>query len=81
MPQNRSNKHRQLPDHIPGTMREWKVRKRREWKAVLKAIESFRMGVFYTPAASKQHFNGPFERFDKEAKDITERLSVKWWGR
>lgn len=40
---------RKLPDHIPGTVRMWRVQKRREWRAVMKAFEVFRLGCVYTP--------------------------------
>ena len=42
-------KKRKLPDHIPGTVRKWRVQKRQEWCAVMKAFEVFRQGSVYTP--------------------------------
>lgn len=40
---------RKLPDHIPGTVKQWRARKRRELKAVMSALDTFRLGCAYTP--------------------------------
>lgn len=79
---------RKLPGHISGTHRAWKQRKRREWKAVLKAVDAFRMGCAYTPVynnLSEVGENGrskaPWANFEPVVQDITTRLSFKRWGR
>lgn len=41
---------RKLPYQIPGTIRHWRTRKRRELDAVLRAMDMFRFGCAYTPA-------------------------------
>jgi hypothetical protein len=84
---------RKLPDHIPGTNREWKQRKRREWRAVLKALDTFRMGCAFTPAYDRvksfdparadriQWRPSPWGDVEEATKDITTRLAIKQWGR
>lgn len=86
---------RKLPSHIPGTSRDWKQLKRREWKAVLKAFEIFRGGCAYTPAydcrldglqagsgtTPRDYERFPLTRLEAVMKDITQALSFESWGR
>jgi hypothetical protein len=77
---------RLLPSHIRGTNRQWKQRKRREWKAVLKAIDTFRMGCAFTPAYERKDTPtsrepAPWDTLETPVKEISQRLSLKTWGR
>ena len=40
---------RRLPSHIPGTFRDFQRSKRREWKAVLAALDTYAYASAYTP--------------------------------
>ena len=40
---------RKLPDHIPGSIKRWRVQKRREWAAVIAAVNVFHVGSAFTP--------------------------------
>jgi len=40
---------RLMPDHIAGTARQWRVRKRREFRAIIDAFNKFRLGCAFTP--------------------------------
>ena len=64
-----------LPPHLRTTQRNWKVRKRHEWKSVLMALERYRFGCAFTPDenATRQLYEA--------AEAITKSLSMKEWGR
>lgn len=66
-------------DVIPETARAWKQRKRREWKAVMKAAETFLHGAAYTPADEEPTIFYP--DIYKKLKLVKDVLSVKNWGR
>ena len=68
---------RKLPDYIGGTHRAWKQKKRREWRAVVRAFETFRLGCAFTPSYEKNQIG----RFEDAMKLVTEELSFKAWGR
>lgn len=55
-----------------GPQRAWKRRKRREWKAVLDAINVWRIGCAHT--------NTDYFKFLRMIRRMTERQSVKEWG-
>ena len=48
---------RQLPDHIPGTVKDWRIRKRREWDAVIKAFDVYRIGCAYAPVKTSEIYH------------------------
>lgn len=43
---------RKLPDHIPGSVEAWRRKKRREWRVVEKALNTFWFGSAYVPVES-----------------------------
>ncbi len=57
------------------TQREWKARKRKEMKKILKSMDDFHYGCAYTPISSD------FCRSIQHIKDLAEHFSVKTWGR
>lgn len=63
---------RKLPEHIPGTLRGWKVRKRAELKALRAAHRKYMMGCAYCPGR-----NGEVGDLglDKSAATLTEALN------
>jgi hypothetical protein len=63
---------RKLPSHIPGTVEQWRRRKRREWRAVVKAIQPFTHGCVYTPALA------PFDELRRNRDAITSLLQGNW---
>lgn len=66
----------EFPKHIACTKREWKARKRREWREVVRALETFLVGAAYTPIHDKF-----WALLTKDVRAMTKRLSVKEWGR
>jgi hypothetical protein len=40
---------RKLPHILPGTLRQWRVRKRRELRDVSRALDALRLGCAYSP--------------------------------
>lgn len=67
---------KQLIPFYNGTMRQWKSKKRKELRAVLKAVEEFRLGCAYTPC-----YPDPAHTLDTLLKEMERKLSVKYWGR
>ena len=65
---------RKLPEHIPGTIREWRKKKRSELVAARKALHTFLIGCAYTPA---QDIGIAY----RILKDNERRLSQKAWGK
>lgn len=63
-----------LPDHIRGTGRAWKKRKRAELKAIAKAVDTFNLGCAFTPERDIYIVKD----WLKTAQDA---LSAKNWGR
>jgi hypothetical protein len=57
------------------THRAWKSRKRQEWRAVIRALETFRLGCAFTPVRSETL------NIIEQAESLTERLSIREWGR
>lgn len=41
---------RKLPLHIPGTIKAWRTKKRKELDAAIEALDVFCRGCAYTPA-------------------------------
>ena len=69
-------------DVIPESQREWKKRKRAEWKAVLKAADTFLCGAAYTPADDATKVKTPFyPSMLDDMQSIKKALSAKEWGR
>lgn len=69
-------------DIIPESQRAWKKRKRREWKAVLKAAHVFLQGAAFTPADDKTKVVVPFyPTMLEQMEAIKKCLSTKAWGR
>ncbi len=72
---------------IPESHREWKQRKRREWRAVMKAANDFLQGAAYTPADwhGVDDKGKPLPLFYpgvlESLENIKKRLSIKEWGR
>lgn len=64
-----------LPAHLHTTQREWKSRKRREWKSVLVALRRYRFGCAFTPDQDSTL------RLFEMAEAITKSLTTKEWGR
>lgn len=58
------------------TQRQWKSRKRRELKAIIKAFENYRMGCAYCPGTDGEV--GELQHLLERLKDSH---SVKKWGR
>ena len=58
------------------TSREWKSRKRKEIREVIKAFEIYRLGCYYTPDGE-----GEVGQIDEALKSIKQKLSVKNWGK
>lgn len=59
--------------HIPDTMRQFKARKRREFRAIVKAFEVYKIGCAYAPYQTGA--------LDQSLRDGVRQLSVKQWGR
>ena len=57
------------------TQRDWKARKRFELKAVINAMNEYRMGCAYCPGTS-----GEVGIIDKQLKQLQALHSVKQWG-
>ncbi len=66
-------RNRILPVHIAGTLRQFKARKRREWRAIEKAAEVYRRGCAFAPVRT-----GALWAILEAGRDA---LSVKNWGR
>ena len=66
---------------IPETQREWKKKKRAEWKAVLKAAHMFLAGAAYTPADDSHNPPVFYPGMLDDMQKIQKKLSVKEWGR
>jgi hypothetical protein len=62
-----------LPEHIRTTQRQWKKQKRAEWKAVIRAAETFLLGAHYTPVEILPILG--------LLRDQARLLSAKEWGR
>lgn len=59
-----------------GTTRQWKAQKRREWRELIRAYETFRLGCAYTPV-----YPTLVNRLEADLKFGSHALSVKEWGR
>jgi len=57
------------------TNRQWKARKRRELKAVIRAMDVYRMGCAYCPGKS-----GEVVAIDSALRGLKHLHSVKMWG-
>lgn len=44
---------RQLPDHIPGTVKQWRAKKRRELENIQRAFDRFGVGAAFLPLVSR----------------------------
>jgi hypothetical protein len=64
----------------PNTKRAWKAHKRRQWKAVNKALTDFQLGCAYTPAydLTTDLF---IDAIEKLFKTMDEKISARVWGR
>lgn len=62
-----------IAKHIPGTLRQFKQRKRKEFKAIIQAFEQYRLGAAYAP-----YDTYILQRCLAEG---LKSLSVKEWGR
>lgn len=72
---------RKLPAHIPGTVEQWRRRKRREFRKVLQALNEFRAGVAYTPAyvgVENNRFVNRWDRLEREVQWMREQLRGNW---
>jgi hypothetical protein len=67
--------HIELPKHLGVTQRQWKTRKRREIRAVVRALETFQRGSAFTPA-----YNDYREAMEL-VRAIADACSEKKWGR
>lgn len=67
---------RLLPEHIPGTVRAFRRRKRREWNAVIKAFKVFHYGCAFTNLKDAE-----VGRTQEMLDDVKRKLSPKVWGR
>jgi len=68
-----------VPQHIVqmhGTSRAWKRLKRKEVKAVLRAMEDLRLGSAYLPCGLK-----PVYAAIKALREIEQSVTEKSWGR
>jgi hypothetical protein len=63
---------RKLPGHMPGTIKQWRIKKRRELDEVIKAMRTFRLGCAYTPT---NDWGDLLSAVEKNRR----RLSVKEW--
>lgn len=57
------------------TQRQWKSRKRRDLRALEKALENYRLGCAYTPG------HAAIDGLDAVIKIMRQTHSVKAWGR
>lgn len=64
------------PLFFDGTMRQWTRQKRREWNAVIKAFDVFRLGCAYTPAYPKY-----VDQIASALKGGKSAMSPKQWKR
>lgn len=62
------------------TNHEWRKRKRREIRAVIKAAEVYLLGSAYTPFSALTPPDNKMSLLDL-LRDMKQRLSVKHWGR
>lgn len=67
---------RKYPAYVARTAREWHTQKRREWRAIQRAVDEFRLGCAYTPVYPRE-----VDVLDKVIRDGMRLLSVKEWGR
>lgn len=68
---------RQLPEHIPGTMRAWRIRKRKELRALLKAADKVLLGCAYAPQADGCYYMEIFQNL----RQFKQAWSQKEWGK
>lgn len=59
--------------HIHGTLRQFKQRKRREFRAIVQAFERYRLGCAFAPYET--------HKLARCLKEGVMKLSVKEWGR
>lgn len=64
-----------LPEYLHMTKRAWKTRKRKEFAAVLRALEVYRLGCAFTPSYKQS------QNLFTLADEIGRSLTVKAWGR
>jgi hypothetical protein len=69
-------KTKQYPYWIVSTNRTWKAQKRREWKAVVRAADTYRIGCAYTPDHQEE-----LAEVYRLLPIITAKLGAKEWGR
>lgn len=63
---------RALPNHIPGTVKKWRIRKRKEWKRFVKEFDNFRLGCAYTPMYKK------YDALISTMNEITADMRGNW---
>lgn len=67
---------RNAPYFFDGTNRQWKQKKRAEWRAVTRAFDVFTIGCAYTP----MYFGGRFDAIRRQLEEVRSELSRKNWG-
>lgn len=68
---------RKLPDHIPGTIRNWRKKKRAQLRQLNRALWAFRGGVAYVPGYSYLRL----ESISKIIEEFQTAMSQKHWGK
>lgn len=66
----------------PNTKRAWKAHKRRQWKAVQKAFDDFRLGCAYTPIYDRTSSGmAIITELESLFNLMDEKISARVWGR
>jgi len=64
--------HQQIPKYLAPTAKAWRAQKRREWRAVLKAMNTYRLGCAATPGYLE------FLAIKQKADDLSAQLRGTW---
>ena len=67
---------RWLLDKLGITQRQWKSKKRKELKQLIKLFENYRLGCFYCP-----NYDTEIQDLERVLEQMKESHSVKNWGR
>jgi hypothetical protein len=67
-----TKRHRFPSTHLRCTEREWRQKKRQEWKLLVNALNTFQWGAAYTPVHADLH------DLEKLARRILEDLEGDW---
>jgi hypothetical protein len=68
---------RKLPSHISGTIRQWRTKKRRELRTLLRVADRVLRGAAYTPSVDGKTYYQVFQ----ELRKFAQAWSQKEWGK